>query len=96
MSNSRHECNPLYDVHGRFDELQDEYGDYYDLNEFLLLDCPECGCVTFYKGGGIANNICECCGWEGLSDFDEIAYTVANYWGKEIAGYDNVENFNLL
>lgn len=88
------ECNPLYDIHGRFDELQDEYGDYYDLNEFLLLDCPECGCVVFYKGGGIVNNVCECCGWEGLGDFDDLAYTISDYWGKKISGYNDMENFN--
>jgi len=84
------QCNPLYDIHDRLEDFDD-----CDPNEILLMTCPHCSHVTFYKGSGIFSNICECCGWEGLSEHDEEAYTVVDYWGLEISGYDEVESFNL-
>jgi len=85
------ECNQVYDIHFRLEDFE-----LYDPNEVLLIDCPHCSHVTFYKGSGMFNDACECCGWEGLHEHDENAYTVADYCEFEFSGYGEVENFNLI
>ena len=88
------DCNPLYDIDERLFELGYEYGEPYD-DEILLMDCQKCNHVTIYKHDGFFHQDCECCGCDDLAAYDTFAYTLFEYWGKEIDGYDEVENSNL-
>lgn len=88
------DCNPLYDIDERLFELGYEFGEPYD-DEILLIDCPGCRHVTIYQHNGFVFDRCECCGCSDLAAFESLAYTLLEYWGKEFAGYDGVDNFNL-
>lgn len=88
-----YECDPMYDVHQYIDDLARRYGRDFDPNNFLIVDCPACGHATYYDEG--ATDSCKCCGFANLADYADDAYTIADFWGIDFSGYDDVEVFNL-